>query len=1410
MAAQVSTAPPRVAPDRPVFRLAQEREFYKFVSILLISFGHVLTRFISRYYHQARSPAAADNRDTARRGSVSTILASKPHTSDHRPPRRSSRDTALTAFAQLGALRLNARRCVVSLFDAHTQHVLAEATRTLSLQDDDTFDVGDALVLGCGAFPREMGVCEHVVNMVPRAQSQKEKQDESGGDGNRDGDGTALVVPDLAKDDRFTNCAFPPRPPLARFYAGVPILSPRGIAIGVYAVVDDVPRPNGLTASQLQFMKDMAATVMNHLALGRWKQRHRRGERMIAGLGSFLEYKGTIRGSVQEDDEVLAVQGSDGLEPVEGRLNVKQQEIQDHVDAMQGGGSDVYRDTLKKTPAGIANSPSRSEVTEEQKLTMNLHQKVSASPFVSKDSMVKETDTPKEEKPQDIATRMQQTFSRASNVIRESIEVEGVAFFDASVQSYTDTLQTSGGNTSDSDTAASYSEVQTAGSEDDKPAKKTDDADGEVVCDVLGFSTSTQSSINDDPTTDDRRLRIPASLLKTFLRRYPYGKIFNFNEYGAMSSGDSSDDRSSRSFEDSIHLKSRIRRKRITTRAKLNKEDAERLIQVFPGARSIAFFPLWDSHRLRWLSGCFAWTNTPMRVFAADDELTYLYAFGNSIMAEIARHDVEMADRAKVNLVSSISHELRSPLHGIVGTLELLGESGLNALQTEMVGMIGSCSRTLLDIVEHLLDFTEINNAAAANDLKRPPLKRSAGKSSSSQPANYSKLGDSRQNKLQRAIRRDLSRPTTSVRLDVVIEEVIEAVCAGQSYRLSQVTHSPSRCTITPSSGPMIVLDIQASPSWVFDTEPGAWRRIVMNLFGNALKYTTSGVITVSLGVAPVANKDNTSSSSAAVVERKKRRRRRPELQRRISSYRSGSTVPDSDSDHAGTALGLKPPEMSHPQSQSGYISRVPSRSRSRTRHPSRLVTLTVSDTGRGIQRAYLRDSLFTPFSQEDPLAPGNGLGLSIVRQAVRLLGGEIKVDSTEGVGTTVSVGVRMVEADAEAGGETDGDGDGTDTDQGGAGEGQNGEGQERVIERVVKRVSGKTLQLVGFDKDECSALRASLERVCRDWFGMQVCTVGTVSDRDEPCNFDFDFYLTTVEGKQALDADASRLNDPTRTELRPVITICDTFDAVQAMVKTKLDCTVPQITEYISQPCGPRKLAQAFDVVTTQGQLQAQLGYHAWGHEEKCSSVGYSSASTTPRFIPPAPTDVSPSVASAVSTVPLRTPLGSSRSQSYSSATQTNVTTPSPVARSLMPVFPKCSEHEHEHEYEYETKREEQPQPQPQPIEPDPEGESKVHQGEAEVKESATPEKPPDEQASPPSDSQRQQSVLLVDDNPINLKLLEALVKKHHAGYTYATATNGIEAVAAFSAAIKSTNGGFDVVLMGTSSPPSHPFSHT
>ena len=74
---------------------------------------------------------------------------------------------------------------------------------------------------------------------------------------------------------------------------------------------------------------------------------------------------------------------------------------------------------------------------------------------------------------------------------------------------------------------------------------------------------------------------------------------------------------------------------------------------------------------------------------------------------------------------------------------------------------------------------------------------------------------------------------------------------------------------------------------------------------------------------------------------------------------------------------------------------------------------VTVRDTGIGIAPEHL-DTIFEPFTQVNgPIITRNqggvGLGLSITRQLVEMMGGAITVESTPGVGSTFTVTLALV-----------------------------------------------------------------------------------------------------------------------------------------------------------------------------------------------------------------------------------------------------------------------------------------------------------------------------------------------------------------------------------------------------------------
>ena len=82
----------------------------------------------------------------------------------------------------------------------------------------------------------------------------------------------------------------------------------------------------------------------------------------------------------------------------------------------------------------------------------------------------------------------------------------------------------------------------------------------------------------------------------------------------------------------------------------------------------------------------------------------------------------------------------------------------------------------------------------------------------------------------------------------------MEGVSVGHSYRKSgsldsRTDRSGNDETMQNASetNVMVILSVDWQTSWNLESEVGSWKRIIMNLFGNALKYTTSGFVHVSL-----------------------------------------------------------------------------------------------------------------------------------------------------------------------------------------------------------------------------------------------------------------------------------------------------------------------------------------------------------------------------------------------------------------------------------------------------------------------------------------------------------------------------------------------------------------------------------
>ncbi|KAM0815609.1 hypothetical protein AB5N19_01408 [Seiridium cardinale] len=982
----------------------------------------------------------------------------------------STLDPGLTAFAQLGLYKLNAGRCMISLFDRKWQHIVAEALRAPTPSSTEPGAQPAPDWFNGLAFERSTSVCEHVVTGSAETQSIP-----GTAVGLTAADMPVSVITHLDGDARFCDIRDPGR----QFYAGVPIRSPTGINIGVYCVFDDKPRPEGLNDEEVRFIREISRVVMDYLESKRSHEWYRRDQRMVRGLGSFVKGQSTLwKWDESTSDQVASLQDLTGMG--EGMLNKKLQtgaEATEPASALQHEmtpGHEVpgeaHASPSKNAQDGsqvdeVATAPSQPEPT-----------KVSTDPSTPK-SQGGSANLPRND--------IDRVFAKAANVIRESIEVEGVLFLDASVQSYGGLI----GNISSEQPSLFESRhpstAQSSG--DDSAQSQSGDSPvaGPSVCDVLGFSTSHSSSIVGDVGPAEFA-ECREWFLQRLLRRHPHGKVWNFEADGTVADPSNSSDSDPSPVEDRKTVLESTEGGNVastTTDAKKLVNTAARIMKMFPGARSVAIVPLWDAQTGNIFAGGFAWTRTPTRTFSDENELTYLRVFGLTAMTEVARLKLRVADKAKMDILGSISHELRSPLHGLVGAVELLRHTTLDALQDGILRAIDASGRTLLDTIDHLLDFAKIS-------AKKSRVKRRHGAP-----------GFSRRPVLDAPDAMPL--PELPIQLDVLLEEVVESVLAGSSYLTRSETYNSTSFTsgqaplapmhpvgsvvedqvrgrLSASQGAVqSYIDIDHSVRWAFRMHPGAFRRIIMNLFGNSLKFTSAGFIRVSLR-------------------------------------------------------------------QEGQPKRSDAASTTR-------VVLIVSDSGKGMSEDFLRNRLFTPFSQEDQFAPGTGLGLSLVRHMTVALGGTIDVSSKIGKGTTVTVTLPLPHAADEA-----------------------MDNEETNFWQNVETLRRQRVQLYGFEREKRASKSLGpnevkqrsqyqlMEGICRDKLHMDVVPSNSV-DSAPP-----DFVICIADNGHSSDTETMQ-----HVSHCPYIFVCQDLAAAYKLTDEK-GGIIPEVYEVCPQPIGLRKLARA------------------------------------------------------------------------------------------------------------------------------------------------------------------------------------------------------------------------------------------
>jgi signal transduction histidine kinase/PleD family two-component response regulator len=250
-----------------------------------------------------------------------------------------------------------------------------------------------------------------------------------------------------------------------------------------------------------------------------------------------------------------------------------------------------------------------------------------------------------------------------------------------------------------------------------------------------------------------------------------------------------------------------------------------------------------------------------------------------SVQLAEARDEAFASARAKSEFLANMSHEIRTPLNGVIGLTELLLDSPLAEGDREHVVTVRRCGEHLLGVINDILDFSKIE----------------AGK-----------------------------MPIDSIDFEVgaVVEEAAELVAAQAQDR-----------------GLELLCDVPSDAARAVTGDPARLRQVLLNLLGNAVKFTERGEVAVEVRLLR--------ETATSVVMR-----------------------------------------------------------------------IVVRDTGIGIPQER-HAAIFESFTQADGSTTrrhgGTGLGLTICRQLVELMGGRIGLESATGGGSTFWIELALPKAQVES-----------------------------------------------------------------------------------------------------------------------------------------------------------------------------------------------------------------------------------------------------------------------------------------------------------------------------------------------------------------------------------------------------------